>query len=69
MDSVRGGCRAIYVDGVRACETNFLMPSEVAAIEVYSPTMTPSEFRGLYATCATVVIWSDWKLRRAQARR
>lgn len=64
-----GSCRATFVDGVKVSETDFLMPNEVAAIEVYSPTMTPSEFRGLYATCATVVIWTDWKLRRAQVRR
>lgn len=64
-----GSCRATFVDGVRVSETDFLMPNEVAAIEVYSPSMTPSEFRALYATCATVVIWTDWKLRRAQVRR
>ena len=64
-----GSCRATFVDGVRVSQTDFIMPNEVAAIEVYSPSMTPSEFRALYATCATVVIWTDWKLRRAQVRR
>ena len=64
-----GSCRATFVDGVRVSQTDFLMPNEVAAIEIYSPTMTPSEFRALYATCTTVVIWTDWKLRRAQVRR
>jgi hypothetical protein len=64
-----GAQAATFVDGVRVSETDFLMPNEVAAIEVYSPSMTPSEFRALYATCATVVIWTDWKLRRAQVRR
>lgn len=64
-----GSCRATFVDGVLVSQTDFLMPNEVAAIEIYSPTMTPSEFRALYATCTTVVIWTDWKLRRAQVRK
>jgi hypothetical protein len=59
-----GSCRATYVDGVRVEDTEFIMPNEVAAIEIYSPTMTPQEFKTSYATCATVVIWTDWKLRR-----
>lgn len=59
-----GTCRATFVDGIRVEDTEFIMPNEIAAIEVYSPTMTPQEFKTSYATCSTVVIWTDWKLRR-----
>lgn len=59
-----GSCRATYVDGVLVESVEFIAPSEIAAIEVYSASMTPTEFKKGYATCSTVVIWTDWKLRR-----
>lgn len=64
QNSETGACRAIYVDGVLTESVDFLMPNEVAAVEVYSAAMTPSEFKKGYAHCSTVVIWTDWKLRR-----
>lgn len=59
-----GACRSIYVDGVLTETADFIMPNEIAAIEVYSASMTPMEFKKTYATCSTVVIWTDWKLGR-----
>jgi hypothetical protein len=43
--------------------SDFMDPQEVGAIEVYSETMTPAEFRRGMMGCATVVIWTRTKLR------
>jgi hypothetical protein len=58
-----GSCTATFIDGVRTGAGQFLTPNEIAAVEVYSALMTPAEFRG-FGNCRTILIWTDWKLRR-----
>lgn len=58
----------VYVDGVRVLRDNqaspepldnFVIPSEVAAIEVYrGPSEIPAEFGGSTGRCGAIVIWT-----------
>lgn len=75
-DGFGGTCTTYFVDGVQwrgggggaaggireGPLDQYIMPDEVEAIEVYSRGFTPAEFRGMNP-CATVVIWTRWKLR------
>lgn len=58
------GCNAYWVDGLRwqGNVDEFISPDEVAAIEVYSPVLTPVEFKDPFRDCRTIVIWSKWRL-------
>lgn len=72
-DEVRGQpegsgyrCVRFFIDGQQwrgGSPGDFVLPSEVAAIEVYSRTMAPGEFQS-FGDCETVVIWTKWRLRR-----
>ncbi len=72
-DEVRGQpegagyrCVRFFIDGQQwrgGPPGDFVLPSEVAAIEVYSRTMAPGEFQS-FGDCETVVIWTKWRLRR-----
>jgi hypothetical protein len=61
------GCVQYFVDGMpwlgEDSPSDFMNPEEVGAIEVYSETTTPAEFRRGMESCATVVIWTRLKLR------
>jgi hypothetical protein len=66
-----GGCVVAFVDNARWREMtpgdldDFVMPSEVRAIEVYSSNNTPPQFQMAGATsCATVVVWTTRYLNR-----
>lgn len=64
------GCIRYWVDGVPwAAGTNmgaldapdsFIMPNEIAAIEVYGASETPAQFMSS-RFCETVVVWTKWK--------
>lgn len=59
-----GGCTSYWVDGMRwrGNVDDFMMPDEVAAIEVYSQSFAPPEFREGFDNCRVVVIWTKWRL-------
>ena len=61
-----GSCVNYFIDKHRFIETttgeidNILQPSDVEAIEAYSPLDTPMEFQQMGSTtCATIVIWTN----------
>jgi hypothetical protein len=63
----RDGCVNWWVDNVPWMGggiEDFIRPSEVAAIEVYSLGFTPGEFRRAKGNCETVVIWTKLKVGR-----
>jgi len=72
-DEVRGQpegagyrCVRFFIDGQQwrgGSPGDFVLPSEVAAIEVYSRATAPGEFQ-TFGDCETVVIWTKWRLRR-----
>ncbi len=72
-DEVRGQpegsgyrCVRYFIDGQRwssGSPADFVLPSEVAAIEVYSRSLTPGEFQ-TFGDCETIVVWTKWRLRR-----
>jgi hypothetical protein len=72
-DQVRGQpegsgyrCVRFFIDGQQwrgGSPGDFVLPSEVAAIEVYSRATAPGEFQ-TFGDCETVVIWTKWRLRR-----
>ncbi|HEY3257828.1 MAG TPA: carboxypeptidase regulatory-like domain-containing protein [Gemmatimonadaceae bacterium] len=65
--SGRDGCVNWWVDNVPWMGggiEDFIRPSEVAAIEVYSLGFTPGEFRRAKGNCETVVIWTKLKVGR-----
>lgn len=59
-----GACTIYWVDGFRwhGSADDFVTPSEVAAIEVYSDSFVPAEFQSFEGACQVVVIWTKWKL-------
>jgi hypothetical protein len=66
-----GGCVNIFVDQVRWREMSpgdvddFVSPSEVAAIETYTPSNVPVMFQAPgESSCATVVIWTHRYVNR-----
>jgi hypothetical protein len=66
-----GGCVVTYVDNVRWKEMSpgdlddFVMPSEVRAIEVYSSNNTPPQFQAPGSSaCAAVVVWTTRYVNR-----
>lgn len=64
-DGFGGTCTTYFVDGVLwrgGPPDDFILPDEIEAIEVYSRGFTPSEFL-TYDRCATVAVWTRWKLR------
>lgn len=71
-DEVRGQpegsgyrCVRYFIDGQQwrgGSPGDFVLPSEVAAVEVYSRGLTPAEFQS-FGDCETIVIWTNWKLR------
>lgn len=72
-DEVRGQpegagyrCVRFFIDGQQwrgGPPGDFVLPSEVAAIEVYSRATAPGEFQ-TFGDCETVVVWTKWRLRR-----
>jgi hypothetical protein len=59
------GCVNWYVDGVpwRGGDIEeYVTPEEIAAVEVYSGIMVPSQFQDLLADCSTVVLWTKWSI-------
>jgi hypothetical protein len=65
------GCVTIWIDGAQWQQLepgdidDFIRPGEVGAIEVYSPTTTPSEYSGpARGSCTTVVVWTARRLDR-----
>lgn len=59
-------CVRFFIDGQQwrgGAPGDFVLPSEVAAIEVYSRATAPGEFQ-TFGDCETVVIWTKWRLRR-----
>jgi hypothetical protein len=59
------GCVAYFVDGVQwrgEGVEDFIYPTEVAAIEVYSSNFVPSQFAHGFEPCETVVIWTKRKV-------
>jgi hypothetical protein len=63
--SGRDGCVNWWVDNIPWMGggiEDFIRPSEVAAIEVYSLGFTPGEFRRAKGNCETVVIWTKPKV-------
>lgn len=65
------GCVAIWIDGSPWQQMqpgdvdDFVRPYELAAIEVYSPMSTPSEYQQLKrGNCSTVVVWTERRLDR-----
>jgi hypothetical protein len=59
------GCLTYIVDGDRwigGGVEDFIRPSEVAAIEIYSNNFTPGQFRQDFRQCETVVIWTKQKI-------
>lgn len=66
-----GGCVSIWVDGTQWQQLepgdvdDFVKPHELAAIEVYSPSMTPAEYQGAgKSSCSAVIAWTNRKLDR-----
>ena len=68
------GCVLVWVDGTmwQSLEPgdidDFVRPSELAAIEVYSPSTTPAEFQAKGGSCTTIVAWTYRKLDRERKR-
>jgi len=65
------GCVTVWVDGTQWQQMepgdidDFVKPNELAALEVYSPTMTPAEYAGMgRGSCSTIVAWTVRKLDR-----
>ncbi|HEY4954504.1 MAG TPA: carboxypeptidase-like regulatory domain-containing protein [Gemmatimonadaceae bacterium] len=59
------GCVNYIVDGVPWTGggiEDFIHPSEIGAIEVYSTGFTPGQFMSATAQCETVAIWTKMKL-------
>jgi hypothetical protein len=59
------GCVSYFVDGLRwrgGGVEDFVWPTEVAAIEVYSSNFVPSQFAHSVEPCETVVIWTKRKV-------
>nr|MDP9324469.1 carboxypeptidase-like regulatory domain-containing protein [Acidobacteriota bacterium] len=59
------GCVTYFVDGVPWTGggiEDFVRPSEVAAIEVYSTGFTPGQFMSANQQCETVAIWTKMKI-------
>lgn len=66
-----GGCVVTYVDNIMWREMepgdldDFVQPSEVRAVEVYSSNNTPAQFQAPGATsCATIVVWTNRYVNR-----
>ena len=59
------GCVSYFVDGLRwrgGGVEDFVYPTEVAAVEVYSSNFVPSQFAHSVEPCETVVIWTKRKV-------
>lgn len=59
------GCVTYFVDGVPwmgGGVEDFIYPTEVGALEVYSSGFTPARFSHGYEQCETVVIWTKNKV-------
>ncbi len=59
------GCVSYFVDGIwwsGGGVEDFIWPTEVAAIEVYSSNFVPSQFAHGMEPCETVVIWTKRKV-------
>jgi hypothetical protein len=66
-----GGCLVTWVDNARWRELtpgdldDFVQPSDVRAIEVYSSNNTPPQFQAPGSTsCATIVVWTNRYVNR-----
>lgn len=66
-----GGCVVTYVDNIMWREMqpgdldDFVQPSEVRAVEVYSSNNTPMQFQAPGMTsCATIVVWTNRYVNR-----
>jgi hypothetical protein len=59
-------CVSYVVDGdpwVGEGIEDFMRSDDIAAIEVYSSSFVPAQFRRTSSDCETVVIWTKWKQR------
>lgn len=59
------GCVTWFVDGIPwlgGGVEEFIWPSEVAAVEVYSGAFAPVQFTRGFRSCETVVIWTKQKI-------
>lgn len=59
------GCVSYFVDGLQwrgGGVEDFIYPTEVAAIEVYSSNFVPGQFAHSVEPCETVVIWTKRKV-------
>ncbi len=59
------GCVTYFVDGIPWSGggiEDFVLPTEIAAIEVYSSGFIPSQFMNGYQQCETVAIWTKMKI-------
>ena len=60
------GCVNYFVDDMPwygGGVEDFIAPAEVGAIEAYSSTFTPSQYRRPGSRCETVIVWTKPKLR------
>ena len=60
------GCVTYVVDGdpwIGGGIEDFIRSDDIAAIEVYSSSFVPAQFRRPISDCETVVIWTKWKQR------
>ena len=61
-----GSCVVYVVDGIQwrsgGGVDEFVMPAEVAAIEVYSRNFTPMDYDPSMGECETVLVWTKWKV-------
>ncbi|MBA2707692.1 MAG: carboxypeptidase regulatory-like domain-containing protein [Gemmatimonadaceae bacterium] len=58
------GCVNYYVDGMiwmGGGVEQFIVPPELAAVEVYTPGFTPAAFARM-GDCTTIVLWTKWKV-------
>jgi hypothetical protein len=63
--NLTNSCVVYVVDGIQwrsGGVDEFVMPKEVAAIEVYSRNFTPMDYDPSMGQCETVVIWTKWKV-------
>ena len=65
LTGVHAGCVAWFLDGVpfRGGDIeDYVLPEEIAAVEVYSTTFTPAEFQDPLRVCETVVLWTKGRI-------
>jgi hypothetical protein len=73
IEGVRGGCMNLYIDGYMWHHTSpdddisdFVLPEEIAAIEVHSPTSVPPQFFSKigHRPCGAIMLWTRVKMKQ-----